>query len=255
MKKNVSSLKSRFIDLLKYIYRKPQHIIIKSLALAKANGLNLSRYENIVIISPHPDDEVFGCGGLIYELRKLDKKVSVIFMSKGEGVKNNQCNSLKVINARKQLSKKAFEALTANFSYAYYCDFIDGDFASTDISEYKKLKDLITAIHPDCIFYPHPCDGSPDHITSSKIINNMVQFLPAAKYHYCVWLWHHTKLSKILSIDFSKSYLLKIDLLKKKTASNIYSEAKDEKGFYFSGKLPKMFLKAVNWNYELFFKA
>ena len=37
--------------------------------------------QNILIIAAHPDDEVLGCGGTIYNLNKLGHNVSVLYLS------------------------------------------------------------------------------------------------------------------------------------------------------------------------------
>ena len=36
-----------------------------------------------LVIAPHPDDEVFGCGGLIYRLKEQGASVNVLFMTVG----------------------------------------------------------------------------------------------------------------------------------------------------------------------------
>ena len=40
--------------------------------------------KNILVIASHPDDEVLGCGGTLYNLKKKGAKISVLFLSDGE---------------------------------------------------------------------------------------------------------------------------------------------------------------------------
>ena len=49
--------------------------------------------QNILIIAAHPDDEVLGCGGTIYNLNKLGHNVSVLYLS--DGVSSRNPNKLK----------------------------------------------------------------------------------------------------------------------------------------------------------------
>lgn len=37
----------------------------------------------VLVIAPHPDDEVFGCGGLIHRLKSLGSEVYVLYMTVG----------------------------------------------------------------------------------------------------------------------------------------------------------------------------
>lgn len=243
-----------FTDFLKYLYRKPKHIVISSLAHLFSKQLDIANTQKILIIAPHPDDEVFGCGGLIYEARRLGKNVSVIFMSRGEGVRSKVLSESQIIEKRKELTTQALELLGMDNANIYYLKFIDSSFAKTPVSEEKKLYNLITQINPDSIFYPNPIDGSPDHEYASSVVARITKDIPAAKYHFCVWLWHHTPLHKTLKKDFRKSRLFKVDRASKLRASDIYTEAKDANGFPYSGQLPRMFLKAVNGAYELYFQ-
>lgn len=44
------------------------------------------RSQRVLIIAPHPDDEVFGCGGLIYNLKQQGAAVHVLYMTVGTTV-------------------------------------------------------------------------------------------------------------------------------------------------------------------------
>lgn len=39
--------------------------------------------KRVLVIAPHPDDEVFGCGGLIYRLKQTGAAVHVLYMTVG----------------------------------------------------------------------------------------------------------------------------------------------------------------------------
>ena len=41
------------------------------------------RSKRVLVIAPHPDDEVFGCGGLIYRLKEHGSAVHVLFLTVG----------------------------------------------------------------------------------------------------------------------------------------------------------------------------
>lgn len=45
---------------------------------------SISKYKNILVIFPHPDDEVLTAGGLMRTLSNSGKKVNLIILSKGE---------------------------------------------------------------------------------------------------------------------------------------------------------------------------
>lgn len=246
-----------FIDCLKWIYRKPQQYVIRLNSLIRGSKFEIDKFHNrnVVIISPHPDDEVFGCGGLISTLRKQGSNVEIIFLSKGEGIIKIYSRKDEFIKARANLSQKALDFLGVSSDHIHYLDFKDGKFRETNPKEFDKLKNLILKLNPDVLFYPHHWDGSPDHEFASNCIKNITSNLDFPKYEYCVWLWHHTKLWKTFILDYKNCLRHKVDLNVKKKASNIYTTAKDKEGIYYSGKLPELFLEAVNWKYELYFKV
>ena len=45
--------------------------------------MSLDSSDKLLVIAPHPDDEVIGCGGLIQKVKKAGGKVYVIFLTNG----------------------------------------------------------------------------------------------------------------------------------------------------------------------------
>lgn len=59
--------------------------------LAAAANLELGRSDRVLILAPHPDDEVLGCGGVIQRCRAASIPVRVVFLTYGD---NNEWSFL-----------------------------------------------------------------------------------------------------------------------------------------------------------------
>lgn len=219
--------------------------------------MELDDMNNALIISPHPDDETFGCGGLIKQLVSSNKRVSIIFLSRGEGIVNSisQCNPNNIIAEREKLVKAVCVEMGLEYKNVFWLNFPDGNFINTSKTEISKLDRLIKYISPDYIFYPHPWEGSLDHKVGSEIVSTIIRDMDLKKYYYCVWVWYHMLIYRIPFLRLFSSYKLIIDETDKLRMVKIYSEATDCDGNYYSGKLPEVFIKAVSWNKEIYFKA
>ena len=245
------------INILKYIYRRPQHILIQILSRIYSKPLDISQLDNVLIIAPHPDDEVLGCTGLMDILVKSRKSVSVLFLSEGEGIaKHSNYAKEEIIEIRRKLALKALSSLGINEDKVQFLSFPDGNFKAVSDNEINKLQSIIQSGNFKTIFYPHHWDGSPDHNFASEVVVDILKHThDVNSYEYCVWLWHHMKMYKAFSLDYKNVYLLNIDTEIKANAISIYTDAHDDEGFYYSGKLPLMFLKALRWSKELYFKS
>lgn len=246
---------NRIADVVRYVYRRPQHILIKLLALKSAE-LDVSTMHKVLIVSPHPDDEVFGCGMLMNKLVCSGKDVKLIILSKGEFISEGSGVSEDVVvKARAELTLRAAAILGLDGKDIHTLSFPDGKFADVPKEEIGGLENLIKEISPDCLFYPHPFEGSPDHMVATQILERLTDGMNIPRYYYCVWLWHHMPLIKIFKLNFDRACVLTGDAHKKQQAVDNYALAQHESGLYYSGKLPKMLLKAISWKKELFFKA
>ena len=132
------------LDLLKYFYRRPQHIIIHFFSNFFSKKLEIDEMDNVLIISPHPDDEVFGCANLIYALSYKCKKLNIIYLSKGEAsISTDKCNRQELVDARKNLAIHANSLLGVDRRNLYFLNFPDGHFSDATIEQIEMCKHLI----------------------------------------------------------------------------------------------------------------
>ena len=70
----------------------------------------MHKFKNILVVASHPDDEVLGCGGTLYNLKKKGAKISALFLSDGESSrKHSKIN--KLIEDRKKQAVQAGKIL------------------------------------------------------------------------------------------------------------------------------------------------
>ena len=124
--------------------------------------------QKILIIAPHPDDEVFGCGGLIIRAKKEGSEVYVLYLTVGT-VQDFSSSPTSTEEMRVAELKKATEflgidgyriALPGN-DYHIKLDTVP---QKTIINEIERGKDIsIEALKPTMVFAPSPCDHHQDH--------------------------------------------------------------------------------------------
>lgn len=249
--------------ILKFFFKIYHYIqvgLFRIVSVLCSKSLDSSKYDKVLIISPHPDDEVFGCGGLMQSLVQSGKQVDVIIMSKGEAVHRHCCpnDEREIVQARAELTEAANGVLGIAPEHIHRMDFPDGDFASAigDETLISALDNLIKAIAPTEVFIPHPYENSPDHVAATQIVENILQRYPAKIFYYCVWTWYHMPLYKILKLKYKNARLLRVaNREAKNKAIDIYIDNSAPCGVSYSGDLPKPFIYAFRWKYELFFKS
>ena len=124
--------------------------------------------QNILIIAAHPDDEVLGCGGTIYNLNKLGHNVSVLYLS--DGVSSRNPNKLKKqIQLRKKSAIKSCKILgIKNF---YFENLNDNSFdAEPMLKIVKIIEKYIFNIQPKTIFTHSFSDLNIDHQITNKAV-------------------------------------------------------------------------------------
>lgn len=216
----------------------------------KALGLN----NNILILAPHPDDEVFGCGGFIAQQIAEGNAPHVIVLTGGGGSHRGCCSTSEsdIISARRKLTHKAMSALGLPESNIHELDFSDRHISEGNAAEKKKLELLISEINPDVILVPHHGEGWSDHLAARNLGIELAGE-DTEVYEYCVWMWYYRQ----KNLDWKNAYVLKMteaEHQKKLEAIKTYHSVLAPCGKPWVGVLPKLFVKANSANQELFFK-
>lgn len=215
--------------------------------------LNIS--DKILIVAPHPDDEVLGCSGLIQRLLSEGKQVDVVILS-GGGKSHAGCCEIDestLIGSRRNLSRKAAKILGLPLENLHFLDYPDGSIVF-DCSETERMKKLIDTLLPESIFVPHKGEGWSDHLEAGQIVRKLAgETSGVSFYEYCVWFWYYN----VWNIDRKKAFVLtmsKEELSHKNEAINAYIQPKAPCGKPFSGVLPPVFVWANRWRKELYFR-
>lgn len=222
---------------------------------------NRSRYkphiktkDHILIIAPHPDDEVIGCGGLITRLVAEGHPPHIIILTGGENSHQGCCTSShnEIKNARRELTRNALNILGVKEEYIHELDFPDGGISATH-PEADKLSCLISKISPDIIFVPHWGEGWPDHVNTARIIKDMVSD-DTQIYEYCVWMWYYNVWRGLNWKNAFRQTMTQEEHRLKLAAIEAYIKPCAPCGKPWSGVLPNIFIKANTSETELYFK-
>ena len=111
----------------------------------------------VLVVAPHPDDEVFGCGGTIPKYTKAGHEVHVLIVTKGDDLFDPQ-----LIEAGRKEALAAHTLLGVKDTH-----FADLPAAKLDTLPQHKINDLLLdyfqEIQPDLLFLPFPGDVNRDH--------------------------------------------------------------------------------------------
>lgn len=117
-----------------------------------------------VLISPHPDDETFGCGATIARLRASGQAVRLLVVTDGadsprpEGVSRDE-----MILLRQEETRRAMAELGVDGSAITFWDFPDGG-ASEHLPELvDRLSIFLKEVSPDQVLVTSAADRHPDH--------------------------------------------------------------------------------------------
>ncbi len=123
--------------------------------------------KNILVISPHFDDEVFGCGGTLAKHISSGDKVSVVYLTDSSNgipsIKNKQL----VNKIRKKESIEALKII--GIHKAYFISEIDGT-PKIKRKTIKNMTKIFNIIKPDLVYLPWFLDNHGDHIKANFVL-------------------------------------------------------------------------------------
>ena len=167
---------------------------------------NLKKYERILIIAPHQDDELIGPGGSLIQLRNLGANISILFFTDGNQKQTKFGDDIRTI--RRNESTKVCKRLNADFK------FLNVSNITFDINRnhIKEIIDYTLSADPDLILVPWFLDA-PSHRFVNYIFSSIL--MNVKLYENEIWSYEtHNQIFPNIIVDITNEIDEKIDLIK-----------------------------------------
>lgn len=125
-----------------------------------------------VVVSPHPDDETLGCGGLIALLRESGLHVGVVVMTDGGNSHPNsqEFSRDRLSRLRERETREAVRCLGVPVSDVLFLGYHDGQLAVEASADFEgtvaRLRDAIAAHAPKTVVLPFRGEHHADHLAT-----------------------------------------------------------------------------------------
>lgn len=113
-------------------------------------------------ISPHPDDEILGCGGSLLKAKEEKYDIYLCYLSYGEG-SSPKLTQNKLKKIRKAESLEVCKELGLKDNSVFYLEIGDNKIDHNNFNNFKKLMSIIRNVRPDIVFIPDEKDSYNDH--------------------------------------------------------------------------------------------
>jgi LmbE family N-acetylglucosaminyl deacetylase len=137
-----------------------------------------------LVIAPHPDDEVFGCGGFIHRLKNRGKRVYVLFMTVGStrdfSAKGQSAASDRVRDLEKAAEFMKLDGYAIALPGDEYHLQLDTAPQKVLIHAIERGEDIsLEELRPDLVLAPSDADYNQDHRAVSRATMTAVR--PASR--------------------------------------------------------------------------
>lgn len=167
----------------------PESAWRRSTNLAELPAIDLGRPRKVIVVAPHPDDEVLGAGGVLQTFVASGIPIEVLAVTDGEGshprASASRIECLR--NTRPSESELALRRLGLVDPSVTRLRLPDGQVAGVEDRVRESLGFLGV---DDLVLAPWWLDGHPDHDACGRAASDAAARVGARSLHYLVWAWH-----------------------------------------------------------------
>ncbi|NOT32524.1 MAG: glycosyltransferase [Planctomycetes bacterium] len=122
--------------------------------------------KRVLVVAPHPDDEVFGCGGMLAWHGRLGATVRILVLSDGAAGDPGHRDE-RIVETRRRESRAAGAVL--GFSDYRFLDLCDGHLG-TVVDLHARIARELEEFQPELVYGPSPQELHPDHRATSRAL-------------------------------------------------------------------------------------
>ena len=167
---------------------------------------------SVMVIAPHPDDEVIGCGGTLLRHAAAGDHTICVYLTRGENSRGYSWYTPEQRQAKREQEARNSSAIL-QIKELIFLDGKDGNLADAEVSQNltEKMAAIVAEKKPRLIYVPHVNDNHPDHAAAYRIIESVVgEASTPLVYQYELW----SPLTAEFAIDISKQMPAKIKAIK-----------------------------------------
>jgi len=125
--------------------------------------------DRVLVIAPHPDDEVLGCGGTIAKVAAGRCDVQIAYLTSGEhGSRDLPASELAALRERE--ARDAMSILGVGSRQLTFLRIADGLISPYDQDQVGAVIRLLREARPTRAYLPHAEDGSFDHQAAHQLV-------------------------------------------------------------------------------------
>src|SRR3990172_4815928 len=148
----------------------------------KIEGL---KEKSVLVLAPHPDDDIIGCGGTLYTYHLKGADITAIYMT--DGRKGNHLYAEEeLVSVRKEETKRA--AKIVGIDKLIFSDNRDSELAVTG-NTIKQVHEVLGDSQPEAVFFPFVMDNHQDHIATARIFFSAARVMKYDPLCYMYGIW------------------------------------------------------------------
>jgi len=148
----------------------------------------------VCIFSPHPDDEILGCGGLLQQVAANGNPIVLVHVTNGtQSHPDSQIYPPEQLDSiRPQESQSALKTLgIAQQVTTIALGLTDGNVFNEQTQFHEQLTSILQST--DILVTPFAHDGHPDHEATGQVVAAFAKQHQLACYQVLIWAWHWAK--------------------------------------------------------------
>jgi LmbE family N-acetylglucosaminyl deacetylase/glycosyltransferase involved in cell wall biosynthesis len=129
------------------------------------------RGERLLVLAPHPDDEVIGCGGLVAQHAREERGIRVLIATDGAEADANAKDRESYRSTREQESRQGLQLL--GVEDVHFLRYPDRGLEAAAVA--ADIRRHMVEFRPDLIAVPSPVEIHPDHFALSRAFFELIQ--------------------------------------------------------------------------------
>lgn len=130
--------------------------------------------ERLLVLAPHPDDEVIGCGGLIAIHAEEKRDVRIGIVTDGTEATSATPDRAAYRDRREAEAITALGRIGVSPEQITFLRFPDRRVAESQVEIGARLRELLRSDRPDLIALPSPAEVHPDHVALARTFCELI---------------------------------------------------------------------------------